>query len=131
MAHKRRIGFRRQTVALLQPAIQAGVRTVFDLGRFSVVLALTALTLLLPLPPGLSAEGERALALFVFTAGILALEPVPLPIAALMVPVMQIALGIADVKASFAPFSSPVVFLILGSLFLAEAISKHGQYRTD
>ena len=126
MAHKRRIGFRRQTVALLQPAIQAGVRTVFDLGRFSVVLALTALTLLLPLPPGLSAEGERALALFVFTAGILALEPVPLPIAALMVPVMQIALGIADVKASFAPFSSPVVFLILGSLFLAEAISKHG-----
>jgi sodium-dependent dicarboxylate transporter 2/3/5 len=124
MAHKRRIGFRRQTVALLQPAIQAGVRTVFDLGRFSIVLALTALTLLLPLPPGLSAEGERALALFVFTAGILALEPVPLPIAALMVPVMQIALGIADVKDSFAPFSSPVVFLILGSLFLGEAISQ-------
>lgn len=129
MTHRRRIGFRRQSIALLQPAIEAGVRTVFDLGRFSVVIGLTILTLLLPAPPGLSAEGHRALALFVFTGGILALEPVPLPIAALMVPVMQVVLGIADVTASFAPFSSPVVFLVLGSLFLAEALSKHGLSR--
>lgn len=129
MTHKRRIGFRRQAIQRLQPAIEAGVKTVFDLGRFSIVISLTVLTLLLPRPPGLSAEGQRALALFVFTGGILALEPVPLPIAALMVPVMQVALGIADVTTSFAPFSSPVVFLILGSLFLAEALSKHGLSR--
>ncbi len=129
MTHRRRISFRRHSLALLQPAIEAGVRTVFDLGRFSVVIALTTLTLLLPRPAGLSMEGHRALALFVFTGGILALEPVPLPIAALMVPVMQVALGIADVTTSFAPFSSPVVFLVLGSLFLAEALSKHGLSR--
>jgi hypothetical protein len=36
--------------------------------------------LLLPTPAGLSAEGHRALAAFVFTAGVLALEPVSLPI---------------------------------------------------
>jgi sodium-dependent dicarboxylate transporter 2/3/5 len=129
MTHRRRIGFRRQTLALLQPAIEAGVQTVFDLGRFSLVIGLTIFTLLMPPPPGLSADGHRALALFVFTGGILALEPVPLPIAALMVPVMQVVLGIANVTDSFAPFSSPVVFLILGSLFLAEALSKHGLSR--
>jgi sodium-dependent dicarboxylate transporter 2/3/5 len=129
MTHRRRIGFRRQTIARLQPAIEAGVRTVFDLGRFSVVMGLTILTLLLPSPPGLSPDGHRALALFVFTGGILALEPVPLPIAALMVPVVQVALGIADVTTSFVPFSSPVVFLVLGSLFLAEALGKHGLSR--
>jgi len=129
MTHRRRIGFRRQTIALLQPAIEAGVRTVFHIGRFSVVIGLTTVTLLLPRPAGLPVGGHRALALFVFTGGILALEPVPLPIAALMVPVMQVALGIADVTVSFAPFSSPVVFLVLGSLFLAEALSKHGLSR--
>ncbi len=129
MTHRRRIGFRRQTIALLQPAIEAGVKTVFDLGRFSIVIGITIFTLLLPHPPHLSVEGHRALALFVFTGGILALEPVPLPIAALMVPVMQVVLGIADVTTSFAPFSSPVVFLVLGSLFLAEALIKHGLSR--
>lgn len=129
MTHRRRIGFRRQTIALLQPAIEAGVRTVFDLGRFSIVIGLTVLTLLLPHPQRLSEDGHRALALFVFTGGILALEPVPLPIAALMVPVVQVALGIANVTTSFAPFSSPVVFLVLGSLFLAEALIKHGLSR--
>lgn len=129
MSHRRRIGFRRETIARLQPAIEAGVQTVFDLGRFSVVIGLTIFTLLLPPPRGLSPEGHRALALFVFTGGILALEPVPLPIAALMVPVMQVALGIADATTSLGAFSSPVVFLILGSLFLAEALSKHGLSR--
>jgi sodium-dependent dicarboxylate transporter 2/3/5 len=129
MTHRRRIGFRRETIARLQPAIEAGVRTVFDLGRFSVVIGLTIITLLLPPPHGLSADGQRALALFVFTGGMLALEPVPLPIAALMVPVAQVALGIGDVTTSFGPFSSPVVFLVLGSLFLAEALSKHGLTR--
>ena len=129
MIHRRRIGFRRQTIQRLQPVIQAGVQTVFDLGRFSIVIGLTAITLLLPRPPGLSVDGHQALALFVFTGSILALEPVPLPIAALMVPVVRVALGIADVTTSFAPFSSPVVFLVLGSLFLAEALSKHGLSR--
>jgi sodium-dependent dicarboxylate transporter 2/3/5 len=66
------------------------------IGRFGIVLALTFGILLLPAPEGLSTEGHRALAAFVFTASILALEPVSLPIAALMVPVALVALGIAS-----------------------------------
>jgi sodium-dependent dicarboxylate transporter 2/3/5 len=126
---KRRLQRRRTPLVLLQQTGQASVRKVFDLRRFLYVLALTGIVLLLPTPPGLSVEGHRALALFVFTGSILALAPAPLPISALMVPIAQIALGIDTATGAFAPFGQPVVFLILGSLFLAEALRKHGVTR--
>lgn len=126
---KRRLQRRVTPLALLQEPLQAGLRKVFDLRSFLVVIGLTVVVLLLPTPPGLSPEGHRALALFVFTGSILALEPAPLPIAALLVPICQIALGIDTATGAFAPFGQPVLFLILGSLFLAEALRKHGLTR--
>lgn len=129
MTSKRRLQRRATPLEVLQQPLQAGVRKVFDLRRFLIVLGLTVGVLLLPQPPGLSEEGQRALALFVFTGSILALEPAPLPISALMVPIAQIALGIDTASGAFAPFGSPVLFLILGSLFLAEALRKHGLTR--
>ncbi len=126
---KRRLQRRIIPLELLQQPLQAGVRKVFDLRRMLYVLGLTILVLLLPTPEGLTLAGHRALALFVFTGSILALEPAPLPIAALLVPIGQIALGINEASASFAPFGNPVLFLILGSLFLAEALRKHGLTR--
>lgn len=119
-----------EPLRVLQPTVFAGTRRAWRfVGRFGLVLLLTVLTLLLPTPPGLSAEGHRALAVFVFTGSILALEPVSLPIAALMVPVAQVALAVADTQTAFATFSRPVVFLILASLFLAEGLRKHGLTR--
>jgi sodium-dependent dicarboxylate transporter 2/3/5 len=129
VATKRRIQRRVTPLEVLQQPLQAGVRKVFDLRRLVYVIILTTLVLLMPQPEGLSVEGHRALALFVFTGSILALEPAPLPIAALLVPIMQIALGIDQAPGAFAPFGTPVVFLILGSLFLAEALRKHGLTR--
>jgi sodium-dependent dicarboxylate transporter 2/3/5 len=119
-----------QPLRVLTPRVLGGVRgTVRFIGRFGLVLLLTFAVLLLPSPPGLSAEGQRALAGFAFTAGILALEPVSLPIAALLVPVALVALGVADTHQAFETYSRPVVFLILASLFLAEALRKHGLTR--
>lgn len=129
MTSKRRLQRRVTPLQVLQEPLQAGVRKVFDLRRFLLVLGLTTAVLLFPTPEGLSPEGHRALALFIFTGSILALEPAPLPIAALMVPICQIALGIDRASGAFAPFGRPVVFLILGSLFLAEALRKHGLTR--
>ncbi|MCB0129640.1 MAG: DASS family sodium-coupled anion symporter [Caldilineaceae bacterium] len=126
---KRRLQRRPTALQVLQQPLEAGVRKVFDLRRFLLVLGLTIGVLFLPQPPGLTDEGQRALALFVFTGSILALEPAPLPIAALLVPICQIALGIDTAQGAFAPFGQPVVFLILGSLFLAEALRKHGLTR--
>lgn len=126
---KRRLQRRTTPLEVLQEPLQAGIRKVFDLRRFLIVLGLTAIVLLMPTPAGLEIPGHRALALFVFTGSILALEPAPLPIAALMVPIAQIALGIDTAAGAFAPFGQPVLFLILGSLFLAEALRKHGLTR--
>lgn len=126
---KRRLQRRMAPLELIQQPLQASVRKVFDLRRMLYVLTLTIVVLLLPTPEGLSPEGHRALALFVFTGSILALEPAPLPIAALMVPIAQIALGISVASEAFSPFGTPVLFLILGSLFLAEALRKHGLTR--
>ena len=46
-----------------------------------------------------------------------------------MVPLALVALGIADTTLAFEPFSRPVVFLILASLFIAEGLRKHGLTR--
>ena len=126
---KRRLQRRVTPLEVLTQPIQAGVRKVFDLRRFLIVIGITVVVLLLPPPPGLSAEGQRGLALFAFTVSLLALEPAPLPIAALMIPICQVALGIDTVTGAFAPFGQPVLFLIMGSLFLAEALNKHGLIR--
>ncbi len=93
---------------------------------FMAVAALTILVLLLPTPAGLTVEGKRALAAFVFTGTMFALQPIPLPFAGLMVPVMLVALGLADSAQAFETLSRPIIILILGSLFLAEALRKHG-----
>jgi sodium-dependent dicarboxylate transporter 2/3/5 len=115
---------------VLSPNIFGRVgRLAHFVGRFGTVLALTVGVLMLPTPEGLSDAGHRGLAAFVFTASILALEPVSLPIAALMVPVALVALNIATATEAFRTFSRPVVFLILASLFLAEALRKLGLTR--
>jgi sodium-dependent dicarboxylate transporter 2/3/5 len=119
-----------EPLRVLQPRVAAGARSMRGfIGRFGIVLLLTILVLLLPRPEGLSAAGQNALAAFVFTGSILALEPVSLPIAALMVPLALVALGVADTTEAFEPFSRPVVFLILASLFIAEGLRKHGLTR--
>ena len=94
-------------------------------GKFLAIVLLTLLVLVLPAPPGLTGPAHRAIVVFVFTAGILTMQPVSLPLAALMIPVAQILLGVANASQSFEPFSRPVVFLILASLFLAQALRKH------
>lgn len=118
---------------LYEPLRVLGPRVVYSLRRFasriSIVLALTLAVVLMPPLPGLTAEGQRGLAAFVFTGSILALEPVSLPIAALLVPVAQVFLGISNIDQGLAAFSKPTVFLILASLFLAEALRKHGLTR--
>ncbi|MEJ5246620.1 MAG: DASS family sodium-coupled anion symporter [Caldilinea sp.] len=126
---KRRIQRRRTAMELIQYPLQATRQAVFDLRRFFLVLGLTAAVFWLPFPDSLSVEGQRAIALFVFTGAMLALEPAPLPIAALLVPVAQVALGIDDVGGAFGAFAQPSLFLVLSSLFLAEALRKHGLTR--
>jgi sodium-dependent dicarboxylate transporter 2/3/5 len=98
-------------------------------GRFAIVVALTLLVLLLPTPQDLPPAGKKALAVFVFTSSIFTLQPVSLPFASLMVFVSMVMLGVADATQAFRALSRPIVILILGSLFIAEALRKHGLTR--
>lgn len=93
--------------------------------KFIAIVLFTLLVFLLPAPADLSGTAHRAIIVFIFTAGILTFQPVSLPLAALMIPVAQILFGVANASQSFEPFSRPVVFLILASLFLAQALRKH------
>jgi sodium-dependent dicarboxylate transporter 2/3/5 len=95
-------------------------------GRFIVVIALTLIALLLPTPQGLPPTGKAALTVFTFTSSIFTLQPVSLPFASLMVFVSMIVLGVADSNQAFQALSRPIVILILGSLFIAETLRKHG-----
>ena len=119
-----------EPLRVLQPHVRTGAQRMRRfVGRFGLVLILTIGVLLLPQPDGLSEAGQHAMAAFIFTGSILALQPVSLPIAALMVPLALVALGVADTTLAFEPFSRPVVFLILASLFMAEGLRKQGLTR--
>ena len=97
--------------------------------RFAVVIIFTILVLLFPTPKGLSHEGKAALSALTFTGLIFTLQPVSLPFASLMVFVSLVLLGVADSTQAFQTLSKPIVILILGSLFIAETLRKHGLSR--
>ena len=97
--------------------------------RFILVLAATLIILIPPTPEGLTQDGQRALAAFTFAGAIFALQPVSLPFSSLMVSIALVFLGVADTSQAFQALSNPIIILILGSLFMAEALRKYGLTR--
>ncbi len=73
----------------------------------------------------LAFELKAGLAALVFAAGFFVFEPIALQVTALLIPVIFVSTNLLPVEEAFAPFADPVVFLILGSLFIAEALRKH------
>ena len=53
-------------------------------------------------------------------------EALPVPMTALLIPVLGIVLGVADAKGAFAGFGDPIVFLFLGTFLLTDAAERHG-----
>lgn len=84
-----------------------------------------AVLLLLPLP-GLTREAHTLAAVIAWVVVWWIGEPVPLPVTALWGAVLCVLTGVAPVKAAFAAFADPMIFLFLGSFLLAEAMSVHG-----
>ena len=100
-----------------------------DRGRtlgIAVALAATALVAAAPLA-GLSTPGQFALAAMAFAGVLWLTEALPLPVTALLVPVVLVALGVpATVGGAFSGFAEPVLFLLLAGFVLARALQKHG-----
>jgi sodium-dependent dicarboxylate transporter 2/3/5 len=52
-------------------------------------------------------------------------EPVPIPVTAILGPCLCTIAGVTSVRAAFAPFSDPIIFLFLGSFIIARGLSAH------
>lgn len=53
-------------------------------------------------------------------------EPIPIPVTALMGPILCILAGVGTARDVLAPFSNPIIFLFIGSFFIAQAMIVHG-----
>lgn len=53
-------------------------------------------------------------------------EPVPLPVTALLGSSFCVLAGLGSAKEVFASYAHPIIFLFIGSFFLAEALAVHG-----
>ena len=102
---------------------------ISDANKFILVIFLTIVVLLVPTPMGLSDSGKRAIAAFVFAGSIFSLQPLSLPFSSLMVSIVLVYLGVSETSQAFFALSSPIIILILGSLFMAEALRKKGLTR--
>ncbi len=94
--------------------------------RKLVVGTLLAIVLfLLPAPQGLSMDGKNTLALFAVIIYFWATEALPLPVTALGAGVGLVMLGIVDhPNDAWSPYAQDTIFFLLGSLIIADAITK-------
>ncbi len=89
--------------------------------------------LFMPTPDGLTIEGQRTIALFAFIVYLWVTEAFPLPVTAFMAGVGLLVLGIytGPDKATnaFAPYAADAVFMVLGSLIMAQGLVSSGATR--
>jgi sodium-dependent dicarboxylate transporter 2/3/5 len=88
-------------------------------------LAFVAVFLLLR-NSGLTPEGRRLSAILALTGILWVTEALPLPVTALVGAALAILLGVADARTVLAQFAHPIIFLFMGSFFLARAMEIHG-----
>jgi len=67
-------------------------------------------------------SGRAMLAILILAAGLWLTEAIPLYSTALLIPFLQVVLGVLDAKEALAPFFHPVVALLLGGFALSAAV---------
>ncbi len=77
-----------------------------------------------PLPLPVSAHRLAAIAGAVLIAWVT--EVVPLPVTALALAPLLVMTGVSPAKKAFASFADPILFLFVGSFFVARAMQRHG-----
>lgn len=90
----------------------------------ALALALALAVAFAPLPLEPTQQRMAALAVFVLTQWVT--EALPLAVTALLVAPGLVILGITTPKVAFAPYADPLLFLFVGSFFIAAALSRHG-----
>jgi anion transporter len=85
-----------------------------------------AVIFLLPPPAGVSVSAMHAAALMVLTVGLWALGSMPEHITSLLFFLLAMVFAIASPQAVFSGFASPTMWLVLGGLFIADAVTATG-----
>jgi sodium-dependent dicarboxylate transporter 2/3/5 len=80
-------------------------------------------------PTGLSPAGRATVAVAVWMATWWLTEAVPLAATALLPVALFPLLGVADIRASTAPYANPLIFLFLGGFLLGLGIQRFGLHR--
>jgi sodium-dependent dicarboxylate transporter 2/3/5 len=93
------------------------------IGLFLGPLLLVAL-IAAPLP--LPAPAHRLAGILAMMIVFWVTEALPLAVTAMLGPVLAIILRVAPVRAAFASFADPVIFVFIGGFILAEAMFVHG-----
>lgn len=92
---------------------------------FFLAPAIFILIYFMPMP-GLSPEAHRLAAIFALTVTLWVTEAVPIPIAAILGPILTIIFGVTSAKSLFVAYSNPTIMLFLGGFILAEAMAVQG-----
>ncbi|UCE81076.1 MAG: SLC13/DASS family transporter [Methanobacteriota archaeon] len=103
--------------ARLPRLMQRSIKIVLP---FLVLLVLT----IVPLP--MDDPIQYSLAIFACVSMLWTFGGLPLPVTALLVPVLLTFYGIFPTADALQPFADPVVYLLMGGLIMAEAFRKHG-----
>ena len=91
-----------------------------------LLLPVLALLLLTVVPLPIDEPIQYSLAIFVCVSMLWTFGGLPLPVTALLVPVLLTFYGIFPTAEALQPFADPVVYLLMGGLIMAEAFRKHG-----
>ena len=109
-----------ETYSPAEEAFNARRRTIGLILGPVVFLALLLAPLPLPLP------AHRIAAILAMMVVLWVTEALPLPVTALLGPVLAVLLRVVPVRTAFSSFADPTIFVFIGSFILAEAMFVHG-----
>ena len=109
-----------ETYSPAEEAFNARRRTIGLILGPVVFLALLLAPLPLPLP------AHRIAAILAMMVVLWVTEALPLPVTALLGPVLAVLLRVVPVRTAFSSFADPIIFVFIGSFILAEAMFVHG-----
>jgi sodium-dependent dicarboxylate transporter 2/3/5 len=110
----------RGAISATEARVEARARSI-GLWLGPVAAALTWL-----LTGGLPPDQRTLSSLMVLCAIWWLTEPIPMPVTGLLAAALAVVTGLAPSKQVFAAFGNPLLFLFVGSFFIAEAIKVHG-----
>ena len=78
------------------------------------------------LPDSLTPSARTLAAILTWVVVYWITEPIPIPITALLGTALCVLMGLGSMKSVFSAYAHPIIFLFIGSFFLAEALTVHG-----